>query len=428
MNVKSGTLAKAAVAAALSCALASPFVAVHAYAAEDAPTNNNDAIVATAVAASAEEAPEATAAPEAEATPEAEAPETIAAATPKATATPETEATPVTEAPAPAQPASAPAPIAANDNVIVYPEQKIPGDLLINGDTTTSKPHTVKQGSTFSATGKLIVKKILEQMNQIEKDQGYRKADGTLEAGASEAFKLIQLSEVNSTFEITLELGEDLSFTQTDLDAIKLGNFGKFEIVGTPIFEGNKLTIKVKLNADTIKTYADLRAEVEARASGMDATVSGIKVSETAEPGKKSVIKGTVKGQMSAIATLETPWGKRSFHPSFTWTAVQDTSGKDSEATDLEAIQATVLVQKADPKPNPEPNPKPEPKPEPKPQPKPEAKPQPKHIAQTKVVKKRSALPQTSDVAATALPAAALALAGGLLAAAATVLRKRNEN
>lgn len=422
MNVKSGTLAKAAVAAALSCALASPFVAVNAYAAEDAPTNNNDAIVATAVAASAEEAPEATAAPEAEATPEAEAPETIAAATPKATATPEAEATPVTEAPETIA--------AANPKVIVAPEEKetLEGDLLINGDTTSSKPYTVKQGSTFSATGKLIVKKIVDQMDKIEKQQGYRKADGTLEAGASEAFKLIQLSEVNSTFEITLELGEDLSFTQTDLDAIKLGNFGKFEIVGTPIFEGNKLTIKVKLNADTIKTYADLRAEVEARASGMDATVSGIKVSETAEPGKKSVIKGTVKGQMSAIATLETPRGKRSFHPSFTWTAVQDTSGKDSEATDLEAIQATVLVQKADPKPNPEPNPKPEPKPEPKPQPKPEAKPQPKHIAQTKVVKKRSALPQTSDVAATALPAAALALAGGLLAAAATVLRKRNEN
>lgn len=426
MNVKSGTLAKAAVAAALSCAIASPFVAVNAYAAEDAPTNNNDAIVATAVAAPAEEAPEATAAPEAE----AEAHETIAAATPEATATPEAEATPATEAPAPAQPALAPAPTAPSAKAPVqpFPEQKLQGDLLINGDTTTSKPYTVKQGSTFSATGKLIVKKILEQMDQIEKDQGYRKADGTLEAGASEAFKLMQLSEVNSTFEITLELGEDLSFTQTDLDAIKLGNFGKFEIVGTPIFEGNKLTIKVKLNADTIKTYADLRAEVEARASGMDATVSGIKVSETAEPGKKSVIKGTVKGQMSAIATLATPWGKRSFHPSFTWTAVQDTSGKDSEATDPEAIQATVLVQKADPKPNPEPNPKPEPKPEPKPQPKPEAKPQPKHIAQTKVVKKHSSLPQTSDVAATALPAAALALAGGLLAAAATVLRKRNEN
>ena len=422
MNVKSGTLAKAAVAAALSCAIASPFVAVNAYAAEDAPTNNNDAIVATAVAASAEEAPEATAAPEAE----AEAHETIAAATPEATATPEAEATPATEAPAPAQPALAPAPTAPSAKAPVqpFPEQKLQGDLLINGDTTTSKPHTVKQGSTLSATGKLNVTKILEQMNEIEKQQGFRNADGTLKAGASEAFKLMQLSEVNSTFEITLELGEDLSFTQADLDAIKLGNFGKFEIVGTPIFEGNKLTIKVKLNADTIKTYADLRAEVEARTSGMDATVSGIKVSETAEPGKMSVIKGTVKGQMSAIATLYT----RSFHPSFTWTAVQDANGKDSEATDPEAIQATVLVQKADPKPNPEPNPKPEPKPEPKPQPKPEAKPQPKHIAQTKVVKKRSALPQTSDVAATALPAAALALAGGLLAAAATVLRKRNEN
>lgn len=300
--------------------------------------------------------------------------------------------------------------------------------MLINGDTTSSKPYTVKQGSTFSATGVLNVTKILEQMNAMEQQAGLRKPDGTLEANATDIFKMIQLSKLSSTFEITLELGEGLSFTQTDLAAIKLGNFGKFEIVGAPIFEGNKLTIKVKLNTDTIKTYADLRAEVEARASGMDATVSGIKVSETAAPGKKSVIKGTVNGEMSSVATLY----DRAIHPAFTWTAVQDASGQDSEATDPEAIQATVMVQKADPKPEPEPepepNPKPEPKPEPKPQPKPEAKPQPKHIAQTKVVKKRSALPQTSDVAATALPAAALALAGGLLAAAATVLRKRNEN
>ncbi|WP_068539752.1 hypothetical protein [Olegusella massiliensis] len=398
MNVKSGTLAKAAVAAALSCALASPFVAVNAYAAEDAPTNNNDAIVATAVAASAEEAPEATAAPEAE----AEAPETFAAATPEATATPEAEATPATEAPETIA--------AATPEVIVAPEEKetLDGDLLINGDTTSSKPYTVKQGSTFSATGKLIVDKIVGQMDKIEKKYGVGDTS------------TIQLSDVNSTFEITLELGEDLSFTQTDLDAIELIHFGKFEIDGTPIFEGNKLTIKVKLNADTIKTYADLKTAVKACASEMTAKVSGIKVSETAEPGKKSVIKGTVKGQMSAIATLH---GHTILFP-FTWTTVQNESGKDSEATDPEAIQATVLVQKADPKPNPEPNPKPNPKPEPKP----EAKPQPKHIAQTKVVKKRSALPQTSDVAATALPAAALALAGGLLAAAATVLRKRNEN
>lgn len=409
MNVKSGTLAKAAVAAALSCAIASPFVAVNAYAAEDAPTNNNDAIVATSVAASAEEAPEATAVPEAE----AEAPETFAAATPEATAAPEAETTPATEAPAPAQPALAPAPTAPSAKAPAQPvHENLQGDLLINGDTTSSKPYTVKQGSTFSATGKLIVSKILEQMNGIEKQ--YLISDTST----------IQLSEVNSTFEITLELGEDLSFTQTDLDAIELIHFGKFEIVGTPIFEGNKLTIKVKLNADTIKTYADLKAAVEACAPDMTAKVSGIKVSETATPGKKSVIKGTVKGQMSAIATLH----NHAIPFSFTWTAVQDASGKDSEATDPEAIQATVLVQKADPKPNPEPNPKPEPKPEPKPQPKPEAKPQPKHIAQTKVVKKHSALPQTSDVAATALPAAALALAGGLLAAAATVLRKRNEN
>ena len=403
MNVKSGTLAKAAVAAALSCALASPFVAVNAFATEDASANENDTTVAAAVVASTEEAPETPAAPEAEAEDAAEAPEA--------------EATP-----APAQPALAPAPPAPGDDVPVhqFPEQKLSGDLLINGDTTSSKPYTVKQGSTFSATGVLDVTKILEQMNAIEQQFNLRNPDGTPVANATDTFKMIQLSEVNSTFEITLELGEGLSFTQTDLAAIKLGNFGKFEIVGDPIFAGNKLTIKVKLNADTIKNYWDLRSEVAARTSGMNATVSGIKVSETAEPGKKSVIKGTVKGQMSAIATLHT----RTFHPSFTWTAVQDASGKDSEATDPEAIQATVLVQKADPKPNP----KPDTKPDTKPQPKPEAKPQPKHITQTKIVKKRSALPQTSDVAATALPAAVLALAGGLLAAAATVLRKRNEN
>lgn len=71
MNVKSGTLAKAAVAAALSCAIASPFVAVNAYAAEDAPTNNNDATVAAAPAAPAEEATE-----------------TVAATTPETTAAP----------------------------------------------------------------------------------------------------------------------------------------------------------------------------------------------------------------------------------------------------------------------------------------------------------------------------------------------------
>lgn len=86
MNVKSGTLAKAAVAAALSCALASPFVAVNAFATEDASANENDTTVAAAVVASTEEAPETPAAPEAEAEDAAEAPE--AEATPA-----ETEAT-----------------------------------------------------------------------------------------------------------------------------------------------------------------------------------------------------------------------------------------------------------------------------------------------------------------------------------------------
>lgn len=431
MNVKSGTLAKAAVAAALSCAIASPFVAVNAYAAEDAPTNNNDATVAAAPAAPAEEATETVAAttPETTAAPEAEV-------TPATEETPEAEATPATETPAPAEATSTPAAPTAVNRSAAHPSPTLAdqvkemmqaagidvdkysnlyGDILINNDSTTKTAYKVKAGEVVAVSGTLNVSNVWALMQEIEK------AYGSVPVA-------LNLGNVNSAFTITLTLPEGMDFekgTDGKVD-ITYDNFGDAETGiwdTTASAEGKTLTVIASIKKDM--KYGDLRNFVKKIAEDtkngvMSITVNKVKVSDNAQPGK-IVVKGNVNGKMGL--------GEETL---FEWGSAQDPNGIDAEGPNDGSIQATLEVEKkADPKPEPEvkPDPKPEVKPETKPQPKPAPAPKaaPKHIAPAKAVKKSSALPQTSDTA-TALPAAVLAIAGGLLAAAATVLRKRNEN
>ncbi|ERI04972.1 hypothetical protein [Atopobium sp. oral taxon 810] len=420
MNVKSGTLAKAAVAAALSCAIASPFVAVNAYAAEDAPTNNNDATVAAAPAAPAEEATETVAAttPETTAAPEAEV-------TPATEETPEAEATPATETPAPAEATSTPAAPTAVNRSAAHPSPTLAdqvkemmqaagidvdkysnlyGDILINNDSTTKTAYKVKAGEVVAVSGTLNVSNVWALMQEIEK------AYGSVPIG----FFLGNESKVNFAFTITLTLPEGMDF-EKDTDGkvdITYDNFGDAETGiwdTTASAEGKTLTVIASIKEDM--EYGDLRNFVKKIAEDtkngvMSITVNKVKVSDNAQPGK-IVVKGNVNGKMGL--------GKETL---FEWGSAQDPNGIDAEGPNDGSIQATLEVEKkADPKP--------ETKPQPKPAPAPKAA--PKHIAPAKAVKKSSALPQTSDTA-TALPAAVLAIAGGLLAAAATVLRKRNEN
>lgn len=281
------------------------------------------------------------------------------------------------------------------------------GDILINNDSTTKTAYKVKAGEVVAVSGTLNVSNVWVLMQELEKAYGVVP---------------IQFGSANFAFTITLTLPEGMDF-EKDTDGkvdITYDNFGDAETGiwdTTASAEGKTLTViaSIKENME----YGDLRSLVKKIAEDtkngvMSITVNKVKVSDNAQPGK-IVVKGSVNGKMGL--------GEETF---FEWGSAQDPNGIDAEGPNDGSIQATLEVEKkADPKPEVKPEVKPETKPQPKPAPAPKAA--PKHIAPAKAVKKSSALPQTSDTA-TALPAAVLAIAGGLLAAAATVLRKRNEN
>lgn len=279
------------------------------------------------------------------------------------------------------------------------------GDILINNDSTTKTAYKVKAGEVVAVSGTLNVSNVWALMQEIEKAYG----------GVPVA---LNLGKVNFAFTITLTLPEGMDF-EKDTDGkvdITYDNFGDAETGiwdTTASAEGKTLTVIASIKEDM--EYGDLRNFVKKIAEDtkngvMSITVNKVKVSDNAQPGK-IVVKGSVNGKMGL--------GEETL---FEWGSAQDPNGIDAEGPNDGSIQATLEVEKkADPKPKV----KPETKPQPKPAPAPKAA--PKHIAPAKAVKKSSALPQTSDTA-TALPAAVLAIAGGLLAAAATVLRKRNEN
>lgn len=308
------------------------------------------------------------------------------------------------------------------------------GDILINNDSTTKTAYKVKAGEVVAVSGTLNVSNVWALMQEIEKAYDSVPIE----------FFLGNESKVNFAFTITLTLPEGMDF-EKDTDGkvdITYDNFGDAETGiwdTTASAEGKTLTVIASIKE--YMEYGDLRNFVKKIAEDtkngvMSITVNKVKVSDNAQPGK-IVVKGSVNGKMGIseesfiVVTSRREWlaysnvnGKMDLGEEtlFEWGSAQDPNGIDAEGPNDGSIQATLEVEKkADPKPEV----KPETKPQPKPAPAPKAA--PKHIAPAKAVKKSSALPQTSDTA-TALPAAVLAIAGGLLAAAATVLRKRNEN
>lgn len=213
---------------------------------------------------------------------------------------------------------------------------KLPGDLLLNGNTEADKVIDVTPEDSLEFTGSLDISSIKEQMSKIEEQ--YKKT------GAD--FENIKLTDPKSKFttKITLPKGfktHDLFPTERDFNLE--GADGVFEITGAEKDNSGVVTLEMELkDPDKIKTYKDLKDAIDKCANELKVNVSGIEIEKNVSNNQELTVKGQLTGDMSATAEFNGKLIKFSFE----WEAEQKAGGKDVKATDDKAIQLTLRVKK----------------------------------------------------------------------------------
>ena len=216
----------------------------------------------------------------------------------------------------------------------------LPGDILSGGDTEHEAVYAVYPGRTLDLTGAVNISGIKEQMAAIEGQFGNPGAE------------TIGVDVKGFGFTATMTVPDGMTLP-SDLSKVTSGGLANTFKVSSTKVEGRTFTVTFALadrltdpkNGDFIKTYADLKAAVNA--AGVDGTwltitVPGVTIADSVEAGEQLTVNGTVEGFFDAIATSASGTVKAF---SFTWAGEQWAEGKDKVAPEGDnSIRFTAVI------------------------------------------------------------------------------------
>ena len=204
----------------------------------------------------------------------------------------------------------------------------LPGDLLgaVDSGAVDTEHDAVAvaagQSSPVSLTGALYTDPIKEQMAAIERQYSQTSPD----------FPNIALSNVDFGFEAVLTLPEGMAYTDASKSATLSGS-DDFK-VSSVVVSGQTATVKFALTDAAkakVRTYADLKAIVDAVASPLQVTVAGVVFTSASSADTEYTVKGSVSGSFAALASKSAATGGREIQFNLTWTGEQKTGLEDAK-------------------------------------------------------------------------------------------------
>ena len=204
----------------------------------------------------------------------------------------------------------------------------LPGDLLgaVDLGAVDTEHDAVAvaagQSSPVSLTGALYTDPVKEQMAAIERQYSQTNSD----------FQNIALSNVDFGFEAVLTLPEGMAYTDASKSATLSGS-DDFE-VSSVVVSGQTATVKFALTDAAkakVRTYADLKAIVDAVASPLQVTVAGVVFTSASSADTEYTVKGSVSGSFAALASKSAATGGREIQFNLTWTGEQKTGLEDAK-------------------------------------------------------------------------------------------------
>ena len=211
--------------------------------------------------------------------------------------------------------------------ITVSQEGTLPGDLLgaVDSGAVDTEHDAVAvaagQSSPVSLTGALYTDPIKEQMAAIETQYSQTTPD----------FSNIALSNVDFGFEAVLTLPEGMAYTDASKSATLSGS-DDFK-VSSVVVSGQTATVKFALTDAAkakVRTYADLKAIVDAVASPLQVTVAGVVFTSASSADTEYTVKGSVSGSFAALASKSAATGGREIQFNLTWTGEQKTGLEDA--------------------------------------------------------------------------------------------------
>ena len=204
----------------------------------------------------------------------------------------------------------------------------LPGDLLgaVDSGAVDTEHDAVAvaagQSSPVSLTGALYTDPIRDQMAAIETQYSQTTPD----------FSNIALSNVDFGFEAVLTLPEGMAYTDASKSATLSGS-DDFK-VSSVVVSGQTATVKFALTDAAkakVRTYADLKAIVDAVASPLQVTVAGVVFTSASSADTEYTVKGSVSGSFAALASKSAATGGREIQFNLTWTGEQKTGLEDAK-------------------------------------------------------------------------------------------------
>lgn len=203
---------------------------------------------------------------------------------------------------------------------------KLPGDLLVNGDTQHTKVMEFKKNDVFKVTGLLDVSPIKNTMHQLESQYPTNPTN-------------ISVTNMKHEFTASMELPDGLKFVGNIKDKVTLeGANTKFKISEVTV-NGKKLTVKMVL-ANSVNNFQDIKKAVDGVADQLKVHVDGVTFEANAEKGKNYTIKGQVSGLFSAKATNTAT--NNVLHFDLKWFGEQIPEGADFIAPTSKEISLTL--------------------------------------------------------------------------------------
>ena len=204
----------------------------------------------------------------------------------------------------------------------------LPGDLLgaVDSGAVDTEHDAVAvaagQSSPVSLTGALYTDPIKEQMAAIERQYSQTNLD----------FPNIALSNVDFGFEAVLTLPEGMAYTDASKSATLSGS-DDFK-VSSVVVSGQTATVTFALTDAAkakVRTYADLKAIVDAVVSPLQVTVAGVVFTSASSADTEYTVKGSVSGSFAALASKSAATGGREIQFNLTWTGEQKTGLEDAK-------------------------------------------------------------------------------------------------
>ena len=133
-------------------------------------------------------------------------------------------------------------------------------------------------------------------------------------------------------FEAVLTLPEGMAYTDASKSATLSGS-DDFK-VSSVVVSGQTATVKVGLTDAAkakVRTYADLKAIVDAVASPLQVTVAGVVFTSASSADTEYTVTGSVSGSFAALASKSAATGDREIQFNLTWTGEQKTGLEDAK-------------------------------------------------------------------------------------------------